>query len=400
MSSVTKLLPFEIASRFGSYQSLDMIRITFLIRSLHHGGAEGQLATLVQSLDTSRFDVTVITFYSGGHFDQQLKESKIRIIGLRKRGRWDVVQFLWRLIKELRRLKPDILHSYLVEPNIVGIFLKPLFRTTRIVWGIRASNMQLENYGWFARLNSQLQRYTSRFADLIIVNSESGRDYHVQRGFPAQKCIVIHGGVDLDKFKPAPEGGKEIRDDWGIPSGATLIGAVGRLDPIKDHATFLKAVALLTNDRPDLRIACVGGGSEQLGIRLRRLAEKLEIADRITWAGNRDDMPAVYNALDLVCSSSLGEGFPNAIAEAMACGVPCVVTGVGDSALLVSETGVVVPSGDPQALAVGLKAGLDLIGSNDSPDPRARIARSFSLASLVGRTEEALEALVDSSANG
>ena len=367
-----------------------MIRVAFLIRSLDYGGAERQLSTLVRAMDKDRFDVTVITFYSGGHFEKELTEANIRLVSLGKHGRWDVLRFLWRLVGELKRLRPEILHSYLVEPNLVAVLLKPLFRSTKVVWGIRASNMGLENYDWFARLNFRLQRFMSLFADLIIANSEAGREYHVAQGFPAQKCIVIHGGVDLDRFKPDQDAGKRLRAAWGIPEGTALIGLVGRLDPIKGHSTFIKAAALLSRVRTDVHFVCVGTGPQERATRLRQLANESGIANRIIWAGARDDMPAVYNALDIACSSSCGEGFPNAIAEAMACGVTSVVTGVGDSALLVNDAGIVAPPGDPQALAESLKASLNLRESQQKADPRARIAENFSLAQLVSRTEAAL----------
>src|SRR6266571_5440934 len=148
-----------------------MTRVVFLIRSLGPGGAERQLTTLVRAMDRTRFDLTVITFYSGGHFEQELAESNIPLISLRKRGRWDVVPFLWRLIGELRRVHPDVIHSYLVEPNLASVLVKPLVRSPKIVWGVRASNMDVSNYDWFVRMNFRLQALASRFADMIIFNS-------------------------------------------------------------------------------------------------------------------------------------------------------------------------------------------------------------------------------------
>ena len=368
-----------------------MIRIAFLIRSLGHGGAERQLATLVKALDRDRFDVTVITFYSAGHFEDELAESNIRLISLRKRGRWDVLGFLWRLIGELKRLRLEILHSYLVEPNLVAVLLKPLFRFTKVVWGIRASNMNLKHYDWFTRLNFRLQSLASRFADLIIANSEAGREYHFAHGFPAQKCIVIHGAVDTERFKPDQESGRALRAAWGI-TDAVLIGLVGRLDPVKDHATFLKAAALISLRESELWFVCVGNGPEEYEASLRRLADEHRISQRVIWAGARDDMPAVYNALDVACSSSSSEGFPNTIAEAMACGVPCVVTDVGDSALLVGDTGIIVPPNDPQALAQALAECITMPASMRG-NPRSRIEERFAVSQLVNNTTAALKAV-------
>ena len=371
-----------------------MIRVVFLIRSLGQGGAERQLTTLAAGLDRDRFDVTVITFYSGGCFEKELAERDIRLISLRKRGRWNVFPFLWRLVGELRRIHPHVIHSYLVEPNLVSVFVKPLVRSAKVVWGVRAANMELERYDWFARMNFRLQALASRFADMIIFNSIAGRDHHLAHGFPARTCRVIHSGVDTERFQPNRESGRPIRRAWGLNDDTVLIGLVGRLDPMKDHPTFLKAAALLARADSKLRFVCVGTGPESYGTKLRLLTAEYKIADRVIWAGERGDMPAVYNALDIACSSSSSEGLPNAICEAMACGVPCVVTAVGDSALLVGDSGIVVPSHDPQALADGLSRTVSMLSTGQAPNPRLRIRENFNLATLVDRTQVALTALV------
>jgi glycosyltransferase involved in cell wall biosynthesis len=371
-----------------------MIRLVFLLRSLHHGGAERQLTNLAAALDRNRFDVTVFTFYSGGYFVEELREKGIRLISLRKRGRWDVFPFLWRLIKELKKIDPDVIHSYLVEPNLVAVLVKPLAGPAKVVWGVLAANMELKPYGWFPRMNFRLQAFASRFADLILFNSNAGRAHHLAQGFPAPKCTVIHGGVDTERFQPNRESGKPLRKAWGINDDTVLIGLVGRLDPTKDHPTFLKAVARLAREDLALRFVCVGSGPENYATRLGLLSEEYKIADRLLWTGGREDMPAVYNALDISCSSSCGEALPYAIAEAMACGVPCVVTDVGDSALLVGDSGIVVPANDPAALAEGLAKCVSRLRAGQAPNPRLHIMENFDLATFVNRTEAALTALL------
>jgi len=154
-----------------------MIRVVFLIRSLNRGGAERELAILARSLDKKLFDITVVTFYPGGYFAGDISRSGIPVISLDKKGRWDLVRFFWRLKNEVRRIKPDIVYSVLVEPNLLAPFLKTFSPRPKIIWGIRASNVRLEHYDWFARLNFKLQAFCSRFADLIISNSHAGRDY-------------------------------------------------------------------------------------------------------------------------------------------------------------------------------------------------------------------------------
>jgi glycosyltransferase involved in cell wall biosynthesis len=371
-----------------------MTRVVFLIRSLNRGGTERQLATLARSLDRNRVDLTVLTFYPGGFFAKEISDNGIPVISLQKRSRWDVIGFSWRLVTQLRRIKPRIVYSFLVEPNLLAPFIRAFSHGTKVVWGVRAANMQLEHYDWFARLNFKLQVFFSRFADLIIFNSQAARDYHFAQGFSKRNTVVIHSGVDTEVFKPDRSAGMGLRAEWGIDPNAILIGLVARLDPIKDHATFIKAAALVAQHHQDARFVCLGGGPAKYSAELRSLADENQISDRLTWAGECDDMAAVYNAMDTVCSSSISESMPNAIAEAMACGIPCVVTDVGDSALLVGEAGLVVGPNDPQALADGMSECLDRIRNGQTVNPRLRITENFDSATMANRTDTALTTLL------
>jgi glycosyltransferase involved in cell wall biosynthesis len=368
------------------------IRVVFLTRSLEQGGTERQLATLVPRLNKDRFEVSVITLYSGGRFEATLTENNIPVINLNKRGRWDLL-VLWRLVAELRKIRPAILHSYLVEPNLIAVLIKPLIKDSRVVWGIRASDVDRSNNDWFTRLNFRLQTLFSSSADLAIFNSGAGRDYHFGLGFKTSKTIVIHPGVDIEEFKPDRESRTAVRQQWAQDEKTILIGLIGRLDPIKDHPTFLRSAAALARERSGCAFVCIGEGAGEYADGLRRLGDELGLSDRLIWAGNRADMPAVYNALDIVCCSSLSEGLPNAVAEAMACDVPCVVTDVGDSAMLVGDTGIVVFVNDSQALIDGLKRCIDNLPRVGRPSPRERIMNSFDVRRLVERTEAELSAL-------
>lgn len=371
-----------------------MTRVVVLVRSLNRGGTERQVLTLARSVDRNRFDLTVLTFYPGGDLAPLLEAGDIPVISLQKEGRWDVIGFFWRLVKQVRGFKPDIVYSFLVEPNLLSPFLKPFSPGAKVVWGIRASNMQLQHYDWFARLNFRLQVCCSRFADLIIFNSDAARDYHLAQGFSMRNTVVIHPGVDTEVFKPDRSAGSPLRTEWGIDPDAILIGLVARLDPIKDHRTFIRAAGLVARLNQNARFVCVGGGPATYSAELRSLADENQLSDRLIWTGERDDMAAVYNAMDLVCSSSLGESLPNAIAEAMACGIPCVVTDVGDSAFLVGDNGLVVPPNNPQALADGLSKCIDLLRSGHRLDPRSRITGNFDSVTMTNRTETALNALI------
>jgi glycosyltransferase involved in cell wall biosynthesis len=374
------------------------MKAAFLIRSLEYGGAERQLIALAKGLRSRGHDVVVGVFYPGGPLEQDLKAADIRVRSLDKRGRWDTAGFSRRLFRWLEEEQPHVLHSYLVVANVMTIPIRARFPDLRVVWGVRDALKDLRKYDWFIRGTVQMQRLFSGLPHLIVANSRAGRDHHLRSGFPAAKLVVIPNGIETSRFRPDLEAGRRVRAEWGISDGAPLIGCVGRLDPIKDHGTFLEAAAALANERADVRFVCVGDGPVDYRGQLHAKARSLRLDGRIVWAGARHDITAVQNALDVACSASQSEAFPNVIAEAMACGVPCVVTDVGDSAWLVQDTGLVVPPRDPQKLAGGLREMLEWREREGverlSARARERIEREFGLDILVERTTRVLEALL------
>jgi glycosyltransferase involved in cell wall biosynthesis len=209
--------------------------------------------------------------------------------------------------------------------------------------------------------------------------------------------MVIPNGFDTEVFQPDREAGRRMRRTWRIPEDQPLVGLAARLDPIKDHGSFLRAAALLAQERDDVRFVCVGGGIAPYREELQSLATDLGLSDRLVWAGEVEDMRAAHNALDIATSSSLSEGFPNTVGEAMACGVPCVVTNVGDSAVLVGTTGRVVSPSAPDELMAAWAELLDMSSANRAAlgqAARDRITSEYSTSKLVDRTEAALVKLV------
>lgn len=357
------------------------------------------MVNLSKSLRIKGHDVSVGVFYSGGPMDNELTEADVALHSFEKKRRWDVLSFCFSLVRLMRKQRPDIVHSYLGTANVLSVLLKPSLLCAPVVWGVRSSNMDLSCYDWFWRLSFFLEKKLSRFADLIIVNSYAGMEYSAQNGFPMEKMIVIPNGIETTNFTPQPPLREKTRKEWGISNNETLIGLVARLDPKKDHITFLKAAAQVSRVRPDVRFVCVGRGDEIYYKRLRHVSDECGLSSRILWAGSRDDMPAVYNGLDILClSSAFGEGFPNVIGEAMACGVPCVVTDVGDSARIVGDNGIVVPPEQPESLASGLLEMIARIEKNKKYPAdrlRHRIVEEFSVEKMVQLTEAALSDLLE-----
>jgi glycosyltransferase involved in cell wall biosynthesis len=369
------------------------MRILFLVRSLGVGGAQRQLVAVARGLHGAGHDVSVAVFYSGGVFEDDLRSRAIPIHRLGKRGRWDVLAPFMRLVRVTRAERPDVVYAYMGLANQSASLVKPLCRGTRIVWGIRSAIEDLRPYGWVSRITPLLDRVASPLADRIVVNSEAARRAAVRRGLAAGRIAVVPNGFDCDRFRPDPEGRDRQRRAWGV-GDAAVVGMVARLDPVKDHATFLRAASRVAKERPEVRFVCVGDGDGRYRRNLEQLATELGLSGRLTWAGERAVTSAVYSALDVaVLSSGPGESFPNVVGEAMACGTPCVVSDSGDAPLVVGETGAVFPSGDATALARAVVSLLDrarAAGDGASRAARARIEQHYSLELLVRRTEEAL----------
>jgi len=369
------------------------MKLLFLIRALDYGGAERQAVTLAEALHARDHTVAVAVFYPGGPLTQTLEAAQIPVFSLDKKGRWETIGFLRRLLRLIKEYRPDVIHSYLSVANILTVLLKPLRPGVKMVWGVRASDMDLSRYHWLYRLSWWAECRLSRFADRIIVNSQAGRCFARAHGFPDAGMVVIPNGIDTDRFRPDKNARTRQRRTWGIDDGEQLIGLVARLDPMKGHPVFLEAAAQLVKKDRSARFVCIGDGPEAYRNELKSLAHALRLDDRLVWAAASGDMTAVYNALDIGTSASgFGEGFSNAIGEAMACEVPCVVTDVGDSAWIVDEPDCVVPAGDPQTLC---SAWLGLLSD---PERRAamgragrqRIKEHFSVRQLTERTERLL----------
>jgi glycosyltransferase involved in cell wall biosynthesis len=376
-----------------------LMNILFLTRSLNYGGSERQLVALAKGLWKQGVAVTVATFYPGGPLRSDLESTGVSVESVEKRSRWDMLGFFWRLLQLAHRVRPSIIHGYLTTANILTILLKPFCPSTKIVWGLRASNMELERYGYVDQVQSWVECKLSHFADLIVVNSHAGFDVAARKGFPQHKMVVIPNGIDIDRFHPDLVSRNERCQAWGVADGEHLIGLVGRLDPMKGHDTFIKAAALLSRRRDNIRYICVGDGPEAFKEKLMDLSKELGLGQQMIWAHASNDVGAVYNALDLVTScSSFGEGFSNVIGEAMACGRPCVVTDVGDAKRIVGDTGYVVAPGNPAALALAWQEALDAGVDEQAKQgqrARERIIQHFSLERLIEETALVLETAIE-----
>ena len=369
------------------------MKIAFLVRALNYGGAQSQLVILAQGLKKRGHTICVIAFYNGIHA-RELSAAGINVHLLNKRGRWDVIGLLWRLTRLIRAESPDILYGYLATCNLLTGWLQFFFRHTKAVWGIRVSDLNLHYYDRLSRYLAWLEIKLSGFAALVIANSEAGKRYAISQGWKLKIFVVIHNGIEVNKFQPNIAARKKVRAEWNVTDDELLIGIVGRIDPIKGHRIFLQAAAQLIPVLANVRFVCVGDAVNQAYQKeLLALTEALGLQQKVIWAAARYDLPDVYNGLDVLTNCSASEGFSNVIGEAMACGISCVVTKVGDSAEIVGDAGIVIEANNPAALVTGWLEWLRRDRQAMGRQARQRISEMFSVQKMVDETEAVLLAL-------
>jgi glycosyltransferase involved in cell wall biosynthesis len=383
-------------TRSGSAPRDERLRIVHVITGpLGVGGAEVMLHALIQASDPERTWHEVISLTELGCVADRIRELGVRTQALgmsRNRLRIPNPAKVLRLAGLLRELRPHVVQTWLYHADLIGGVAARLAGGCRVFWGIHNSTLDTTHTRRTTRWTVAVcARVSSVVPDGVVSVSRSARDLHVSAGYDPRKFTIIPNGFDLDRFRPDPAARREARSELGISEGAVVIGLPARVDPQKDHRNFVRAAALLASRRREARFLLCGDGTASDNPALVRDLAEHGLLDRSLLLGRRSDMPRILNALDVgTLSSAFGEAFPLAIGEAMACGVPCVVTDLGDSAYLVGDTGRVVPPRDPEALARAWEALADAGPEGRRALGRAareRVAERFSLPHVAGAYE-------------
>ncbi len=367
-------------------------KIAFLIRSLHRGGAERQLVNLAVEMQKHGHQPIVVVYYLGGALETELVQAGVQIFSLEKRRRWDMVSPLIRLLRFLRRERPTALYSFLPTSNVMSLVGLLLLRRPKIVWGVRSSFVDLSKFDRAIGFSYFLERKLSFLPDLIIYNSESGKEYGNRQGIRGRRDLVIPNGIDVSKYTPDLQRRTELRHQLGL-EGQFVIGTVGRIDPMKDHITLLKAIAILSTRIPQLKCIVVGDGDAQLLRELKNESVLLRIEDKIVWLGAKDRVDQMLQLFDVFVMTSIGEGFPNALAEAMSVGLPVVATAVGDCRAIVGDMRWICPPANPQRIAdtiYDIYQLSDLERADIAKCNQQRISGNFSIDAMYHATMQEL----------
>lgn len=357
------------------------------------------LVKLLSGLDRSEFECAVVSLMDEGTLGGRIRELGIEVMCLGMKRGASFPQAIARLRRAATAFRPDVVQGWMYHGNLAASTLRRLgFGRTPIIWNVRQSlyGLDLEKRGtaWVIRAGAWL----SRTPAAIIYNSRLGAEQHEAIGFDVAHRQLIPNGFDVARFRPDPEARMRVREELGIASSDVVIGLIARYHPMKDHRNFLWAAALLEKSRPGARYVLAGRGVDRNNPEFADTLDELSLWDRVLLLGERSDVPALMAAFDIAClTSAWGEGFPNVIGEAMACGVPIAATEVGDSGWIVGDTGRVVPPREPALLA---RAWEELIALG--PEVRAmlgarareRVVAEFSLEHVIAQYGELYRAVL------
>lgn len=374
------------------------MRLVFIITGLGVGGAETMLLKLLERLDRQRFSPHVISLTTLGVVGPRVAALGIPVEAMHLRAGRPDPRAVVTLTRRIRALRADAVHTWMYHADLLGGLAARLAGVSALAWCVRHSNIARahnKRSTWIvARSCALASRWIPR---RIVFCSDAARRNHAAIGYADKKAQVLPNGFDLVRFRPDMASRAELRLELGLPADAPLVGLIGRTDPQKNHAGFVEAMGMLHRQRPQAHFVLAGEGATQENLQLAQWISQAGLQRACHLLGYRGDMPHIMAGLDVLVSSSLGESFSNVLGEAMACGVPCAVTDVGDSAYIVGDTGRVVAPADAPALADATQSLLDLSLAQRMAQgnaARERVNQLFEIGEVVRHYERFYEGLL------
>jgi glycosyltransferase involved in cell wall biosynthesis len=366
------------------------MKVVFVIATLPTGGAQMVMLRLLERLHP-RFTPHVISLSTIGEIGSRIQALGVPIEALGMRPGVPSLSAFLRLVRRLREVAPDIVHTWMYHADLLGGVAAKFAGVPRVVWAIRQANLDADkNKLSTLAVVRACALLSSRVPSKILSNSVEACDVHVAHGYAKEKMVVIPNGFDLRSFLPDAGARSAVRCELRIPPAAPIIGWVGRFHPHKNVAGFFEAAARLHSQLPNVHFVLAGEGLEFSNAALVREVQRAGVTDVTHLLGIRKDVAHLMAAMDVLASSSSGEAFSNVIGEAMACGVPCAVTNVGDSAHIIGDTGGVVDATDMSGLADRLREIVSLPAEDRAAlgaRARERIAAYFEIGNMIKQYE-------------
>ena len=328
------------------------MKILHVVIGLEVGGAESMLFRLVQA--SPKQEHVVVSLTTLGKLGKKLQNQGHQVYALRLNNLAFFPVVLWRLVKLMRSIKPDVVQTWMYHSDLIGGIAARLCGIKKVFWGIR--NTQVPNAIISStRLVIWICARLSWFIPYgIVCCANSAKSAHEKLGYCLRKMHVIGNGYDIEMYANARETRENIRQQMGFSESDIIVGIVGRFDLLKDYSNFVKATDRVAENNANVNFLMVGRRVEHTNELLMTWINQTHFPDRYTLLGEREDVPSLLAVMDVFCLSSKAEGFPNVVAEAMATGVPCVVTNVGDAAKIVQNNGIIVDAENYELLAKGI----------------------------------------------
>ena len=340
-------------------------KIVFITPGVETGGAEKQLALLAKGLSQNGFAPLIIAL-SLSEGRQRLSDfDGLKVVEINCRKLSQLASAMWKIRRTVKDHKPDVVQGWMYAGNIMASIIGVGIEA-QVYHSLRASNMDAKRYGRMIKLNA----FLSGYADGVVANSQVGANHHISCGFSSAKMVIIPNGIDTEKFFPDKKSGASIRQELGVTDDTPLVLYAARVDPMKGHQAVISVAKLC----PGIQFIFAGKGTELL-----------DVPKNVLGLGIRHDMSKIYNACDWVLNiSKFGEGFPNVIGEAMACGTPVCANDVGDSWRIIGDQGHKLGTVSPEGIAKELRT---LVKRHSSPTKQncisRHISKHFSIAKMV-----------------
>jgi glycosyltransferase involved in cell wall biosynthesis len=362
------------------------MKVLHLITGLCNGGAEANLYRLVTSDEKNSH--YVVSLMNHGIYGDALIGDGISVYALdMPRGRL-TLKGVCNLYTYLRMISPDVVQTWMYHADLLGGLVARLAGVKTVVWGIRGP-LNWKRMSLRTRAIVRLCVLLSRIVPTsIISNSRHAAVAHIEAGYPKAKMVIIANGYSVNEFRPSRTAKFEMKICLGLKSDIVLIGMVARFDPHKDHENLFAALEILSQKNVRMCFLLVGPDMTKANRPLVELLDKYGVEDMVQLSGPCSNIPRVMAALDLHVLSSVAESFPNVLAEAMACCTPCVTTDVGDAALIVGDTGWIVPPSNSIALAEAIESALNMmkdpvVWNDRKKASRRRIKEVFSIDTMI-----------------
>jgi len=328
------------------------VPVFHVITGLETGGAERALYRLLASCPAEPHDYTVFSLNGRGTLGDKIEALGIKVVDLQVRSVWNPLPGYRRLLQHCSDVRPAIIQGWMYHANLaVSAVAMRLGGETKTIWGIRGSLHDRASFRPTTRFLIRVGGALSKLPDAIVFNSDKGARMHQEIGYRADCIVTIPNGFDARPFDGDNSYRDLIREQYCIGSNDVLVGSVGRFHYAKGSDLFVRMAGRVAKLVPRAHFLCVGRGMTAENSCLKDLIVSAGIEHRFHLAGDRDDIPQLLSAMDVFVNPSRTEGFPNALAEAMLAGLPCVATDVGDTRKILTDSGSVIASGDISGLA-------------------------------------------------